>query len=265
MTLNNLNKVIDKIKSAKLETQPFPHLLIKDFIPRSLFLNFADALPNYNDLNGENVFTQSKSETKKSIFYESDLFKEIYSKNKHFKEVILIFKKIEKSINEKFGVEINKYIKKEFASSKTNFSCSLSSCIKKYKKSAHLDRREHKFHILYYPQIQKNNGGNLCLWKSNKKKIYDVFPSKDKINLTKKILPLPNSCVITLNTPFSYHSVTKYLGKKERKYVYAVYDFPSLKNNYEIKQRKKGNNQNIYWNSPVKVLSKRRMLKFINE
>ena len=37
MKLNNLNKVIDKIKSAKLETQPFPHLLIKDFIPRSLF------------------------------------------------------------------------------------------------------------------------------------------------------------------------------------------------------------------------------------
>ena len=135
----------------------------------------------------------------------------------------MIFKKIEKSINEKFGVEINKYIKKKVYFVKTNFSCSLSSCIKKYKKSAHLDRREHKFHILYYPQIQKNNGGNLCLWKSNKKKIYDVFPSKDKINLTKKILPLPNSCVITLNTPFSYHSVTKYLGNIKKENMFMLY------------------------------------------
>ena len=68
MKLNNLNKVIDKIKSAKLETQPFPHLLIKDFIPRSLFLNFADALPNYNDLNGENVFTQANLKQKNPYF-----------------------------------------------------------------------------------------------------------------------------------------------------------------------------------------------------
>ncbi len=265
MTINNLNKTIHKIENSKLELKPFPHIIIKDFIPKELFLKFTASLPNYHDLKGENIFTQSKSGTKKSIFYESNFFKKINSKNKYFKEVILIFKKIEKSVNKKFNKEFNKHIRKKYISSKTTFSCSLSSCIKRYKKSAHLDRREHKITFLYYPQIQKNYGGNLCLWSTKKKEIYDVFPPRKNINISKKILPSPNSCVISLNTPDSYHSVTEFLGDKERKYFYAVYDFPTYDDNYKLKERKKGNNQNIFWKLPVKVFSKKRMLNFINE
>ena len=265
MTTNNLDKTIHKIKNSQLKLKPFPHIIIKDFIPKKLFLEFTASLPNYHDLNGENIFTQSKSGTKKSIFYESNFFKKIDSKNKHFKEVILIFKKIEKIINEKFSKEFNKYIKKKYISSKTKFSCSVSSCINNYKKSVHLDRREHKITLLYYPQIQKNYGGNLCLWSTKKKEIYDVFPPRKNINISKRILPSPNSCVITLNTPDSYHSVTKFTGNKERKYLYAVYDFPTFDDNYKLKERKKGNNQNNFWKLPVKVFSRERMLNFINE
>ena len=263
--ISNLNKTIDKINNSELKLEPFPHIIIKDFIPKELFLKFTDSLPSYYDLKGENIFTQSKSGTKKSIFYESSLFQKIYLKNRHFKEVIFIFKKIEKTIKKKFKSEFKKYIKKKYIASKTKFSCSISSCIKKYKKSTHLDRREHKITFLYYPQIQRNYGGNLCLWSTKKKKVYDVFPASKNIKISKEILPIQNSCVITLNTPDSYHSVTRFMGNKERKYLYVVYDFPTYDDNYKLKARKKGNNQNNFWKLPVKVFSKKRMLNFINE
>ena len=43
-----------------------------------------------------------------------------------------------------------------------------------------------------------------------------------------------------------YHSVTKYFGNKERKYLYAVFDFPTSNTNYKLSKRKKGNNDNIF-------------------
>jgi len=261
---SDLRYVINKINLAKLNTDPFPNLLIKNFLPKKILRDFILNLPSFNQLKGSNIFIQSKSDTKRSIFYKSKYFNEIM-KEKNFKEVILFFSKLEKTLNEKFKNEISKFVKKEFISKKTKFSCSISSSIKGYLKSAHIDRREHKFYILYYPEIQKNSGGDLKLWKSKKQNIYDVFPSPKKIKLSKTIKASGNTCLISLNTPFSYHSLTKYNCNKERKYLYVVFDFPTSKKNYKIKQRKIGNNQNIYWKTPVKVFSKNRRINFINE
>jgi hypothetical protein len=265
MLLSNLNYVIKKIKKGKLCTYPFPHILIKNFLPKKLFNEFVKAFPSYYELEGNNIFIQSKSGTKRGIFYESRLFKKIYSNNKNFRNVIKIFKEIENEINNKFKEKIAENVDEKYSYSKTAFSCSLSSSIKGYLKSPHIDRREHKFHFLYYSEVQKKSGGEVCLWHSKQNKIYDVFPSKKNIEKAKKILPIPNSCLITLNTPFAYHSVKEYTGSKERKYFYAVYDFPAQTNNYKLQERKKGNNDNRFWINQVKVFSKKRKLNFINE
>ena len=55
------------------------------------------------------------------------------------------------------------------------------------------------------------------------------------------------------------------LSNKERKYLYAVFDFPTSNTNYKLSKRKKGNNDNIFWKVPVKVFSKKRMINFVNE
>jgi len=265
MSLSNLNHVIKKIKKSKLYTYPFPHILIKNFLPIKLFNEFSKLLPSYYELEEKNVFTQSMSGTKKGVFYESSFFKKIYSKNKNFRSVIKIFKEIENETNNKFKKEIKKNVEEKYSNLKTTFSCSISSSVKGYLKSPHIDRREHKFNFLYYSNIQKKRGGEVCLWHSKKNKIYDVFPSKKKVKKIKKIAAIPNSCLIMLNTPFAYHSVNKYTGSKERKYFYAVYDFPAHTNNYKLKERKKGNNDNSYWINQVKVFSKKRRQNFISE
>ncbi len=265
MRKNNLNIVIKKLKNKKVETNPFPHILIKNFIPEKLFYNFVKSLPNYNDLEGKNIFIQSKSKTKRSIFYESKFFKKIMKENLYFKEIIFIFKNLEKHLNILFKKHLIENINEDYNKLNSVFSCSFSSSVKNYIKSAHIDRREHKYHLLYYPQIQMNKGGEICLWSSKKKKVYDVFPDKKKIKISKEIIPQPNSCLISLNTPFSYHSVKKYFGEKERKYLYTVFDFPTSNENYKLSKRKKGNNNNVFWKYPVRVFSKKRMLNFVNE
>ena len=67
-----------------------------------------------------------------------------------------------------------------------------------------------------------------------------------------------NFCLFTLNVPWSYHSVSKYNGKKDRKFFYSVYDFPSNRTGKILKNRKQGNNQNEFWNSKVSVMSSKR-------
>ena len=212
MNKKNLEIVVKNLRKQKVKNNPFPYILIKNFIPKKLFLNFKKTLPSYYDLEGKNIFIQSKSKSKRSIFYESQLFKKLISKNSYFKEVINIFMNLEEHLNDLFQKDLYKNINPNFKNVESNFSCSFSSSINNYIKSPHIDRREHKFHLLYYPDIQLNKGGDICLWSSKEKKVYDVFPSKKNIKLSKKIIPTPNSCLITLNTPFSYHSVTKYFA-----------------------------------------------------
>ena len=145
----NINLVKKKIFSNKIHERPFPVLIVRNFLPKKIFNDLSKALPSYNDLNGGNIFIQSKSGSKRSVFIESDYFKKKMKKEKAIKNTINIFKKIEPAINKKFRQHIDNNINKFFINKKTNFSCSFSSCIKSYIKSAHIDRREHKFHILY--------------------------------------------------------------------------------------------------------------------
>ena len=74
-----------------------------------------------------------------------------------------------------------------------------------------------------------------------------------------------NFCLFTLNVPWSYHAVSKYNGKNDRKFFYSVYDFPTTSTGKKLKNRKKGNNQNQYWKSKVSVKSSSRKKKFFSE
>lgn len=262
----SLSKILEKkIHKSKLNTIPFPILIIKNFLPSKLLSELSNSLPSYSNLSGNNIFIQSKSGTKRSVFLESQYFKKFLKRNNNIKKVINLFKILEPALNSKFSNIIPRYINKDYINKKTNFSCSFSSCKKNYLKSPHIDRREHKFHILFYPQIQNKSGGEICLWECKERKIYDVFPDENKLKLYKTIKASPNTCIITLNTPGSYHSVKKYTGSVERKYLYFVYDFPCSKENYKLKSRLKGNNKNSFWKYPVKVFSQKRLKKFLAE
>ena len=81
---SNLKHVIKKINLSKLEINPFPSLLIKNFLPKTILNSFILSLPSFEQMQGSDIFTQSKSDTKRSFFYNSKYFKKIMKQNNLF-------------------------------------------------------------------------------------------------------------------------------------------------------------------------------------
>lgn len=260
-----LQEVKHKIEVSKVLLQPFPHIVIKNLFPIKKLRKLNEALPNYEDVESTNVFFQSSSETKKIILPESKIFKNLLKK-KIFKETNNLFKKIKPIIIKKFKKEIEKNVNVKFIDTKIKFNMNFGLMKKGYLKSPHIDRRDHLISSIFYPKSEQHKGGNLQLWKIKKKKqIFDVFPSKNNISIVKNFKISQNFCLIFLNVPWAYHSVSKYKGNSDRKYFYIDYDF-SVKNSSSLsKNRKKGANLNYLWNKPVKVKSLSRKKNFLTE
>lgn len=261
-----LQEVKHKIEVSKVLLQPFPHIVIKNLFPIKKLRKLNEALPNYEDVESTNVFFQSSSETKKIILPESKIFKNLLKKKKIFKETNNLFKKIKPIIIKKFKKEIEKNVNVKFIDTKIKFNMNFGLMKKGYLKSPHIDRRDHLISSIFYPKSEQHKGGNLQLWKIKKKKqIFDVFPSKNNISIVKNFKISQNFCLIFLNVPWAYHSVSKYKGNSDRKYFYIDYDF-SVKNSSSLsKNRKKGANLNYLWNKPVKVKSLSRKKNFLTE
>ena len=51
-----------------------------------------------------------------------------------------------------------------------------------------------------------------------------MFFQKKITTINKKFKVFNNSCIIILNVPWAYHSVSPYKSNKDRKYFYMVYD-----------------------------------------
>ena len=44
-------------------------MIIKNFLPKKILDQLTSSLPSYSELKGNNVFIQSKSDTKRSTFF----------------------------------------------------------------------------------------------------------------------------------------------------------------------------------------------------
>ncbi len=254
-----------KIIYSRIELKPFPHIIIKNLLPKSTVDKLNKVLPEYSDVGKENVLFQSSSETKKTIMPDSKIFKKLLKK-KIFKEVNNNFSKIKPVILKKFKKEILDNVNPKFLQSKIRYNINLGLMRKGYLKSAHLDRRDHLISGIYYPITKINKGGNLQLCSLTKKmRTFDVFPSKKNLKIIRNYSITKNSCVFFLNVPWAYHAVSKYNGNTDRKYFYIDYDFVQKNSSALTKNRKKGHNQNLFWKTPVKIKSLSRKNSFFTE
>lgn len=260
--------VINKIKKSKLNLKPFPYFVVKNLIPNKEIKKINDILPDFKDIQESDIYFQSASKTKKTLLPSSSRYKNL-NKNKHFKKVNQIFRSIKPAVIAKFKNSINEYVNKKYQKSKLSYHSTYSVMRKGYLKSAHLDRRDHLLHILFYPSSDSSKGGDIQIMKLKNnlknKNQFDIFPAKKDLKIFKSYKVNNNFCLFTLNVPWSYHSVSKYVGKKDRKYFYIVYDFPSKSTGKKLNNRKKGNNQNEFWKSDVLIMSSNRKKKFFSE
>lgn len=260
-----LASIKKKINDAKLIVDPFPHFVIKNFLPLSKLSKLNQILPNYSDISDDNVIFQSSSKTKKTVMPDSKIFKKLIE-IQIFNEVNSNLKKIKKTVIKKFNKEITENVNRKFINSKIKYNMNFAMMKKGYLKSAHLDRRDHLISGIYYPTSKKGQGGNLQMYKTKKnKQSFDVFPSKKDLKITKNYNIKENFCVFFLNVPWAYHGVSEYNGKTDRKYFYIDYDFKSKVSSSKSRNRAKGFNQNPYWKRSVSVKNIERRQKFFSE
>ena len=262
-----LNQARKKIKQSKLNLEPFPYFTIDNLLPKKYLKKINKILPGYSEINDKDIYFQSSSKTKKTLLPSSNRYK-ILSKNRDFKKLNVLFKSLKSEIISKFKKSIKENVEKKFQNSKFSYHSTYSVMRKGYIKSAHLDRRDHLLHILFYMSSDSSNGGEIKIMKLNKKNknnSYDIFPSKKELKVSKSYKVKDNFCLFTLNVPWSYHAVSKYNGKKDRKFMYVVCDFPSASTGKKLTKRKKGNNQNEYWKSKVQIMSQNRKKTFFSE
>ena len=233
-----LNTPKKKIIKSKLNLKPYPYIFIKNLLDKKSLKELNQILPSFEDLNSKEILYQSKSQTKKTIMPDSQIYKQL-KKNKYFKEFDKLFVKLKPYIIKKFRREINNIVNYPFKDNQLKYHSSFSIMKKGYIKSTHIDRRDHLITIIFYANSDHTKGGDISIDELKKKtKIFDIFPKKDEIK-SKRIYKVPNnSCLIILNTPSAYHSVTKYRGNTDRKYFYCVYDFP-IKNSGSLKSNRK--------------------------
>jgi hypothetical protein len=256
-----------KIKQSKLYNEPFPFFVVNDLIPKKELNKINRILPSFNEITEKDIYFQSASQTKKTLLPSSSRYKTL-NKNKNFKKINSIFKSLKPAIISKFKQSIKEHVSKKFQNTRLSYHSTYSVMRRGYIKSAHIDRRDHLLHILFYPSSDSSKGGNIQIMKLKDKKksnFFDIFPAKKDLKMFKSYKVKNNFCLFTLNVPWSYHSVSKYKGKKDRKFFYSVYDFPSNATGKKLKNRKKGNNQNEFWNSKVSVMSSNRKKKFFSE
>ena len=254
-----------KIDRSKIILDPFPHIIIKNFLSKETLNKLNKVLPDYDNIDQKNVIFQSSSKTKKTIMPDSKIFRDLLKK-KIFKEVNNNLKKIKPIILKKFRSQILKNVNSNFVNSKIRYNMNFALMKRGYLKSAHLDRRDHLISGIFYPTSEKNNGGNLQMCKTKDgEKSYDVFPSKKYLRVVKNYKINKNFCAFFLNVPWAYHAVSKYNGKTDRKYFYIDYDFVLKESSSLTKNRKKGSNNNSLWNMPVRVKSLSRKHTFFTE
>ena len=261
------NSARQKILKTKVQKNPFPFLFIDDLISKKDLNNLNNALPSYNSIIKDEVLYQSSSRTKASVLPKSTTYNQL-NKNREFKKINSLFNKLKPVIVKKFENYINLYVEKKSSIDSLKYHSLYAVMKKGYIKSPHIDRRDHLIHILFYPSSDPSKGGEICLHKlKDKKKIFDVFPSKKNLEIKKKYKVHNNSCIIILNVPWAYHSVSMYKSLVDRKYLYMVYDFPITKSKSGsiIKNRKAGFNENQFWNNEVKVKSLKRKKVFLTE
>lgn len=257
----------NKIKKSKLNIEPFPYFVVNDLIPKKDLDKINKILPSFSEIIEKDIYFQSASQTKKTLLPSSRRYK-ILNKNKDFKKINSIFRNLKPAIISKFKKSIKEHVVKKFQNTKLSHHSTYSVMRRGYIKSAHIDRRDHLLHILFYPSSDSTKGGNINIMKLKDKKKsnhFDIFPARKDLKMFKSYKVKNNFCLFTLNVPWSYHSVSKYVGKKDRKFFYSVYDFPSNSTGKKLKNKKKGNNQNEFWNSKVSVMSANRKKKFFSE
>lgn len=237
LSINSCNKIIQEIDN---------------------FSKFDDLVMNgRNRINkGSNNFREFLSKSpnanyffKKmnSVFFFKRLKKKIIDNDKNIWKLQLDKFKFSKSI---FGVQKGKKITNKLTDMKKNIiylDMDFSVSKKGYYRGPHRDRDTRIINFLIYlNSLKKNDGGKLYFYniKNKTKFVYSRFPKSKELKVGDSFNARKGLGIFFLSSPNSYHSVSKFLGKKDKK-RYFIYGSYSLNKRVSWMQKLISLNDNI--------------------
>lgn len=232
-----LNELLIKLRSAKVEMVPFPHLKISNFLPDYLYKGLIESYPSYEEFFAD---AKTSSQGRKIIERDVDInkFKKLfqYAPWKTLESII----EDERFTNVLFDVfyDAFSHTKCKYKRGEPYYNqFDVSVAGTGYQRGPHLDRRNHLINNFFYLNSNYNIdgfGGDLQLLRpkdGNLLKTPDKFPAAEDMEVVKVIPTEANSFVSFLPCSYSWHSVSKLqVNKKDayRKFIYHAVNAASL-------------------------------------
>ena len=199
---------LGKIKRAKIQPDPFPHFIIRDFFDPDHLKTVRADFPR-KKIRDSKVTSKSRY----TITHESENFKGLMDQS-------LVWRNFYEQMRSSEFLEIikSKYLETDNFAGIENFSSidfspqmDITFARSGYKRGIHLDRGFHFFNSFIYLNGHEEfggTGGELQFHKiENQGDSYDKFPPIESVISTKLIPVDGNSLVGFFCCPWSYHSV----------------------------------------------------------
>ncbi len=211
---------------AELRLRPFPHLIVDDFIPASLFERLKANYPDSESFSEAQLSSRSRF----NLMFQDAAFELFLSRSDDWRRLkaFLCSDEYRRSLFEAFGDTLLREgaIIEEGDQFRTKFDIAWAG--EGYTRSCHLDRRNHAIASLLYFNSRDEfggEGGDLLLFGTNLEPPYDKFPSPGSVRVDARVEAAPNRFVAFINSSNAYHGIESLQATTGlRKFLYISVD-----------------------------------------
>tara|TARA_Y100001970_G_scaffold183999_1_gene223775 strand:- start:317 stop:985 length:669 start_codon:yes stop_codon:yes gene_type:complete len=212
-----LNYILNKITKKNLYLNPYPHIIIENFLPDEFYNNLVNNYPNINNFKSQQDITGRKKDSKERFILYMNKKEDFLKLNNNEKNAWLSYQNIigsEKFLNHIFSI-FNKKKPDNFYS-----EIQIIYDFKNYEITPHCDKAKLLTCLFYMPDNNNysNFGTELYTPSSSGNIISKKF--NKKFNLVKKAPFTKNTLLIFIpEINKTWHGVSKIEKKIERKTI----------------------------------------------
>lgn len=228
----DLDAVCSRLAQSRVLHQPFPHLVLDDFFPISLFSELLAEYPNSQRFEG----AHESSRARRNLTYKDDGFLRLTKESAAWGACYEILRSSEfiAGLLQLFSDELPRWGGQIEDNDVVASKFDIAWAGEGYTRSCHLDRRNHAIAALLYFNDRNDfggQGGSLQLFSTDAKPPFDKFPDPRDVALASTIEPQPNRLVAFLNCSHAYHGIEALRGSTgQRKFLYLSVDNHSRDN-----------------------------------
>ncbi len=211
--------IIEKLRSARVITDPFPHLIVENFLPEELYQHALESFPEHSlfklqESSRQFLWTNHGCLKGSSLSLSDQAFWQAFGEVtvNHFTKPILI-DKFMPFLNVKFQTKDPQELEKikqglDFWEHRQD---GLVSYLAKTQVEPHID--DHNIFVralLYFPEDDEHQEVGTTLYSGPPAKPSQKCPKEGEIHPVKKVPYKRNTLFVFLHSPISWHSVASH-------------------------------------------------------